>query len=198
MNETKKEKRTRFVLIGFFILVTMNAFIIRNENLPAQIGTHPPIALVMKQSVDRTDDPVVALYEFKNSEHVLAFYKIERNNNYKFKTLHAIKLKNAPDQLLPDSQGKGVWVHQKEKWRYFSDRLMPINRDLKYKELNNPYEATFKINKADSKVLINNNYTISLNKSSIPPLGIYSLSRDHSLWLIITNKHINIGLIETK
>lgn len=198
MNETKKEKRIRFVLVVFFILVTMYALIIRNEDLPAQTDSYPPLALVMKQSVDSTDDPVVALYEFKNSEHVLAFFKIERNNNYKFKTLHAIKLKSAPDQLLPDSHGKGVWLHLGEKWQYFSDRLMAENRDLGYKELKSPYEATFKINKADSKVLINNNYTISLNKGSMPPIGIYSLSKDNSIWLIITKEYINIGLIETK
>ncbi|MBY0124111.1 hypothetical protein [Bacillus sp. S/N-304-OC-R1] len=198
MNETKKEKSIRLILIVFFILVTMFAFIIRNHNQPVKSYKYQPIALVIKQSADGTDDPVVALYEFKNSEHVLAFFKVERNNNYKFKTLHAIKLKGAPDQLLPDRGEKGVWVHLGNKWQYFSERLEIKSRDTQFKKSKSPYEATFKIIEEASKVLINNNHTISLKNSSNPPTGIYSLSKDDSLWLIITKKNVGIGLVETK
>ncbi|KAB2338855.1 hypothetical protein F7731_04705 [Cytobacillus depressus] len=111
MNESMKEKRARFMLIGFFILVTIFAFSSRFDRKSIESDNHPPAALVLEPGIYRTDDPIVALYTYKNNEQILGVYKIESNNDYRFKAIRTVKLINAPYKLAPDKNEKGKKKH---------------------------------------------------------------------------------------
>lgn len=197
MNETRKEKFIRFMLIGFFMFVTVYAFFLRYDKQP-EIEDSDPIALVLKTSSSQTDDPIVALYENKNNDHILAVYKIERNNRYKFKTLHRIKLNNKLDQLFPDRFENGIWAHIDRKWIYLSESLKTVSRDPKYKGHDSQFKAAFVYNTDTSKILINNNQSINWDKGLGFPIEIHALTNDGLLWLVLTKAGISIGTVETK
>ncbi|MBS4191643.1 hypothetical protein KHA94_15745 [Bacillus sp. FJAT-49705] len=199
MNETTKEKFIRFVLIGFFILVTIFAFIYRYDRQSAQKEEpQQPLAIVLKPSVHATDDPIVALYENKNNEHILAIYKIDRMDRFKFRTLHAIKLKSAPTQLSPDRKESGIWALIDGKWLYFNSSLKEEKRHVQNRSLYSPYETQYEFDKSKSLIKINNNQSISLNAGTSHPVGLHSLSEDGLLWLVLTKTSIKIAAIETK
>lgn len=198
MNETKKEKLIRFVLIGFFILITIYAFFFRYDKQPEKIETHDPAAIVLKTGPDQNDDPIIALYEYKNNKHMLVVYKIERNNRYKFKTVHALELNNAPVLLSSDRIETGIWVHVNKKWIYYSEDLEIETRDTKYRNVDSPYKASFIFNKGTSKIVINENQSINWENSLGNPVEIHALTNDGLLWLVLTETGISIVTTETK
>lgn len=186
------------MLIGFFMFVIVYAFFLRYDKQPLETMVQDPIALVLKTSSVQTDAPIVALYENKNNEHILAIYKIERTNRYKFKTLHRIKLNDAPDQLFSDRFENGIWAHIDRKWTYFSKGLKTENRDHKFKRNHSQYKVSFVYNSDTSKILINNNQSINWDNRLGNPIEIHALTNDGLLWLVLTKTGISIGAVETQ
>ncbi|QED48953.1 hypothetical protein [Cytobacillus dafuensis] len=199
MNETSKERFIRFVLIGFFMLVTIFAFIYRYDTqLTQKEEQQQPLAIVLKPSVQATDDPIVALYENKNNEHILAIYQIDRSDRFKFRTLHAKKLKSAPTQLSPDRKEIGIWALIDGKWVYFNSSLKEEKRHVQNRSLYSPYETQYEFDKSKSLIKINDNQSISLDAGTSPSVGVHSLSEDGLLWLVLTNVSVKIATIETE
>ncbi|MBU8879746.1 hypothetical protein BGM26_12185 [Bacillus sp. FJAT-29790] len=195
MNETMKEKCVRFMLIGFFILITISAFLYRHENSRLKVEANHPLALVLQTSIHTKDHPVVALYEYKNSKHLLAVYEIERTNRFKFKTLQAAELGSAPDDMSLDLSGIGLWIHINGEWLYFTNSLKEVKRNQSQRKTS-PLETTFIYNEKKSVILINDKQSIPLMDGETPK-GIYSLSEDGLLWLVITRQGLKIATIET-
>jgi hypothetical protein len=197
MKESLKEKRIRFVLIGFFILLTSIGFLYRFEMSEKEDKHYSPLATVLKSSENGSDNPVIALYEYKNSKHILAAYEIERMNKYKFKTIHAIEMKEAPDQLVADQITKGVWAKTDGNWNYYSQNLQEENRTAEHRMPDSALESSFSFDQKKSKVYLNTNHSISLENGE-KPTGLFSLTSDGSVWLVLTERNIKIAAIDTK
>lgn len=198
MKESLKEKRIRFVLIGFFIFLVIGAFLYRYEIRETQeMDESPPLALIIKKSKDMNDNPIIALYEYKNSKHILAVYEIERKNRYKFNAKHVIELNEAPEQISPDRKDEGIWVKANNNWKYFSGNLQEVDRMLKNRTTDTSSKTPYSFDDKRAILTINSNHSIVLEEGE-KPTGIFSLSEDGSVWLVITERNIKIAAIDTK
>lgn len=197
MNETLKEKSLRFLLIGFFILITIVAFLYRQDKQSNKEFGGPPLVLVLQPSLQTVDNPVVGLYEYKNNQHVLGIYEIERANHYKFTAKHVIELDDAPEQLNPDKSRKGIWAQLNGEWSYFNASLQLEKRSSKMRNSNMQYEIPFTFNENESAIIINDTQSITLKDGEIPR-QLHSLSVNQLTWLIVTDNGVNIATIETR
>ncbi|WP_102274248.1 hypothetical protein [Cytobacillus massiliigabonensis] len=198
MKESLKEKRIRFVLIGFFIFLVIGAFLYRFELRETQDKDYsPPLALVLKKSADMNDNPVIALYEYKNGKHILAVYEIERTNRYKFNAMHVIELKEAPEQISPDRRDEGIWVKANKNWTYYSPNLHEEERELEHRIANSTSETSYSFDDKRAILTIDSKHSIVLEKGE-KPTGLFALSEDRSVWLVITERNIKIAAIDTK
>ncbi|TCJ04629.1 hypothetical protein [Cytobacillus praedii] len=201
MKESLKEKRIRLVLIGFFIFLVICGFLYRfeireNQDL-VKDKDHSPLALVLKKSEDINDNPVIVLYEYRNSKHIIATYEIERTNRYKFNTLHVIELKEAPEQISPDRTNEGIWVKANRKWTYYSQSLREEERTPKYRKTNSSSDSPYSFDDKTAILTINSDLSIVLEKGE-KPTGLFSLSYDGSVWLVVTKRNIKIAAIDPK
>lgn len=200
MNETIKEKRIRYLLITFFVLLTATAIFFRTNKVTTKQGDDNGIlAVVLKESAHAEENPVIAMYNKTSDGHILTMYEIERDNQYHFHAKSAATLKTAPSKLALDESGIGLWVKINEKWNYFNDDLQvvdnPSNNYIKSKGQSIP----FSIEKDDSNLNIvvdsgiHKNKTINLTDTK-EPQEIYSLTSDGTLWLIVFEDEINIAI----
>lgn len=197
MNETIKEKRVRFLLIGFFVLIILFAFLYRNEKQPKEVIPSTPLVLTLQQSKSVEDNPVVAMYEYKNTQHILAIYEIDRNDRYRFEAKYAIQLEEPPGQLAPDSSGKGIWVDFNGDWSYFSESLEKRNREIERKLGNSTFESLFNYDETKSMITIGSGQSINLENGE-KPIGLHSLAKDGSLWLVHTKTGIIMAMTDKK
>lgn len=198
MKESLKEKRIRFVLIGFFIFVVIGAFLYRYEIRETQeMDESPPLALILKESKDINDNPIIALYEYKNGKHILAVYEIERKNRYKFNAKHVIELNEAPEQISPDRAEEGIWVKANNKWKYFSSSLQEVDRVPKNRVTDTSSKTPYSFDDKKAILTINSNHSIVLEEGE-KPTGLFSLAEDRSIWLVLTERNIKIAAIDTK
>ncbi|KOP83753.1 hypothetical protein ACFFHH_11175 [Cytobacillus solani] len=197
MKESLKEKRIRFVLIGFFVFLVICGFLYRFEMRETRDNDYSPLALVLKKSADMNDNPNIVLYEYKNSKHILAAYEIERMNRYKFNTLHVIELEEAPEQISPDRTAEGIWVKANRKWTYYSQSLHEEDRPPENRITDSSSGTPYSYDDKKAILTINNNHSIVLEKGE-KPTGLLSLSYDGSVWLVITERNIKIAAIDTK
>ncbi|WP_144543613.1 hypothetical protein [Cytobacillus oceanisediminis] len=188
MNETRKEKRLRFFLILVFISIAAAGFYM--QLVPE---TNDPKVLVLRQSSDE-GSPRIAVYEYKNGEHLMAVYEVERTSPFKFKTFYASALSQAPEELAPDREGNGFWVKTGNGWSYFAGNLQQAKRDEGFRMASSPYQIECS---ANGQTLYIKNNTINL-PSGTKAKEIHSLSEDGLLWLILTEEDIKIAQIDTK
>jgi hypothetical protein len=188
MNETRIEKRLRFFKILVFISIAAAGF--HMQQVPE---TNGPIVLVLQQS-SNGGSPRVAVYEYKNGEHLLAVFEVERTRPFKFKTLYAAELSLAPEELAPDREGNGFWVKTGKGWRYFAGNLQQADRDEGFRMASSPYQIE---DSADGQTLHIKNNTINL-PSGTKAKEIHSLSEDGLLWLMLAEEDIKIVQIDTK
>lgn len=197
MKESLKERRVRFILIGFFMFLIVSAFLYRFDQQQVHVKQYPSMALVLELSNQARVNPVVALYEYKHNQHVLAIYEVERSNRFRFKARHAIELKDAPDRLLPDVTGEGIWANVRGDWIYFTQNLQEEKRDPGQRSSDSPFETRFQFDENESIININGKQSITMVIGE-KPTGLHSLSENGSLWLVITETDIKIAEIETK
>lgn len=189
MKETLKEKRIRFMLIGFFVLITVSAFFIRQEKV--QHEWHAPRAAVLHESIDEQDHAIVALYEYKEKQHVLGIYEMDRTNQYKFNAITVLSLDKSPDELRPDKKGMGVWVLAGDKWSYYTKQLELKKKALKAENVVDDKEP-FVFDQNNSAIILKSGQSIALSEKE-HPIEVHALSADSSLLLIVTDEGIKIA-----
>lgn len=194
VNETKKEKMLRYLLIVFFIMLVLFGFSFRQEQLPISESTHPPQAIVLHASIYEKENPVIVLYEHKNDQHTLGIYEINKDDHYKFTAKYAVKLSFPIEQLSLDISTNGFWAKSHEEWLYFNPSLQEEERNINTINKNNPYITPFIFRKDEATIVSNEKQSISLNKGETP-VELHALSNDQQLWLIVTEKNIKIATI---
>jgi hypothetical protein len=129
----------------------------------------------LEQSESTYEDPIVAIYNKKNKEPVLAIYKIEMANEHKFTAMQAVTLKGIPEKLKNDESNRGLWVYINKKWIYLDESLKVSNKDHSFKKENPLFEI--KLTTEVEKVLQENGIQ--------DPISIHSLTADQTLWLVV-------------
>ena len=197
VNETFKEKITRYVLIFMFICITIIALIYRQEKLAIRESSHPPHAIVLHNSIDENDNPVVLLYEHKNNQHTLGIYEIEKQNRYKFNSRNIVNLNYAVEQLSLDENENGFWANSNGKWQYFDMSLQKVKRDSDTLSNRNPYKVPFTFNKEGAAIKFNDTQSISLNNGEVPQ-ELHKLSEDGLSWLVLTDTGVKIATVKVE
>lgn len=176
MDETRKARQFRLILIFLCISVTVFAFLYRQSNeITVQNDTVTPLYLVLEQSESKKDNPKVAIYNKKNQEPVLALYEVELDNKHKFTALEAATLKGIPEKLSNDESNVGLWVYINGKWIYLDESLEVSNKDQSFKKENPLFEI--ELTAEMEKVL--------KEKGIQDPISIHSLTADQTLWLVV-------------
>jgi len=194
--ETRKEKVVRFLLIGFFIIIVILAFSYRQEKMQISGIPNSLQAIVLHASIAENDNPVVILYENKNKQNILGMYEVEKDNQFKFKTMHAMKLNFTVEKISSDIAESGFWVFNSEKWLYFNNNLQEERRSIKMMN-ESSYKTQFTFNKADAKIVVNENQFINIDEGETP-FELHSLSEEHQLWLVLTDKGVKIAKIDVE
>lgn len=193
--ETKKEKRLRYLLIMIFMSITAAAFFYKYYEPTKENAEYKPLAVVVQEG-STGKNPIVIMYEFRNDQHILAQFEIEKNNSYHFRTLEAAEVKDTVTQLVRDVE-KGVWVELSGKWQYFDQELLPQNRSTDYKE--NSTDISFEEidNGSEKWVELEGKRRIKVEREDTVS-QVLSLSTNQDLWLILTNNGVKISTIATK
>lgn len=201
MIETVKERRVRIVLIAFFLLIALAGLLYRQSR--STIYTNQPSpkpqATVVKQGDRYDQNPIVALYEERDKQNILALYEVEQNDSFRFRTLQVTTLNDIPEALAPDKEDKGVWVKLKGEWNYYNERLQKKERKETNK-VNHPHsKASFKTNLRDKQIELQvNSKRVAVLEQIDHPLAVYFLTEDQSLLLIVHQNGVKISIIETK
>lgn len=194
--ETKREKRLRYFLVAVFVSITIGALFYKYNGIDQAKRDDPvPLVIVIEGSSEK-DNPVVIMYDFREPKHILAQYEIERNHDYRFKTLHAVEIKQAVTDLEKD-RDEGVWVKISGKWHYFDQDLQPKKRSLEYKSSTKPIPYT-EVQTEDGKwIVLGDGERVKVEVNEIVR-QVLPLSIDQRLWLILTNHGVKISTIDTK
>lgn len=192
LDETKRERRLRFSLIIIIIALVIFVFFLRSNKIETNNEQQQtsPIVAVVQNSDEQNENPSVAVYEYKDGQHVLALYEIQRNNDFFFKTIAAAELKEPPEELIPDSEGKGVWIKISRKWHYFNHALEEEHRAEKTRET--VEETDFHTVKNENEMILtieNADYNLGPREKVI---SVFSLSANENLWLAVTDSELKI------
>lgn len=194
MNETRKQKSIRIIIIGISIIfVFLGLFLQQNkpENAKnAKDAKSEMKAVVVHQSEALNDPPLIVVYRKLSGEHRLILYKVERMDHNHFKAMKNIVIETEPDQLQADYSSHGVWVLLQNKWVYYNAQFEKEYRDEYYRDQSSNQSIPFQKNSAGDKVQIRwNNKQIEIPFSHNEMIReIYSLSADkHLLFLLYKN-----------
>lgn len=203
MNETKKEKRIRYLLIVFFVLFTISAFVYRMDKNSIKKVTEPHMmVVVLKESKSVEENPIIALYHKQFDDRILTYYEIERNNQFRFRAREAITLKSAPTEMARDQNGDGVWTKVNGKWVYFDQFLQKAKNNLENKTTSLGQPVSFQQEKEGSQLRLivdagdQSKKEISLTTGE-QPTALYSLSEDGTVWLVLFENEVKIATINT-
>lgn len=201
MIETVKERRVRIILIAFFLLIALAGLFYRQSR--STINTNQPSpkpqATVVKQGDRYDQNPIVALYEQRDRQNILALYEVEQNDSFRFRTLQATTLNDVPEALAPDKDHNGVWVKLKGEWTYYNERLQQKERK-ETSRVNHSYaKASFKTSLRNKRIELQvNSKRVAVLEQIDRPLAVYFLTEDQSLLLIVYRNGVKISIIETK
>lgn len=204
MNETIKEKRVRYLLIAFFILITISAIFFRTNKLVIEpIAEDYILALVLQKSNSSKENPLIALYQKNMDNHILTYYEIERNNEFYFRAKHAATLRKAPTELANDRSGVGVWAKIDHQWYYFNQSLQQTNNNRKKMNKTSGQSIAFQQKRDDDFVRLffetSNQKKMGLQLTSEKdPKELFALTNDHSLWLILFEDEVKIATTQAK
>lgn len=203
MDETIREKRIRYMLIVFFIVLTIFAFVFRmNKSQSNHVAEYQTIAVVLKESNHDGENPLIALYHKQFDEHILTYYEIERNNQFHFRARDAVTLRSAPSQMATDKSGLGVWLQIKNRWIYFNEYFKEENNNLENKMNSLGQSVSFQQTRKGSYLYLTvtsgNHVKTELKlQSSHEPTALYSLTKDGTIWLVLFKNDVKIATIRT-
>ncbi|WP_078379384.1 hypothetical protein [Sutcliffiella halmapala] len=195
--ESKKEKVLRFIIIGFIGLFTLYLFSIQyspnKENQHVEIpDTFKPLAVVIQEQDEKNEFPIITMVKEHEEKPLLATYKINLTNDYKFETIYAVELKSVPTAMEKDDHSSGVWLLMKGEWIHFNEELV-MEQDVE-KRANAGEEETFKLSieltETEQYLLkLSNESGIVIQKAFIEePISVLKLSSSDDLWLVLFQK----------
>lgn len=200
--ETIREKRIRYILIVFFVLLTAWAILSRTNKTfisEEKKDEQAKVVVLQQAQAHSTNNPQIAMYKKQNGSHVLTHYEIELQNQFHFKAKGATTLKSAPTELAADKSGVGFWGKIKNKWKYFNEELEITTNETENIADTLGQSHPFEMDDTAEKVFLTikagqyANKQITLENKQTP-LGLYPLAQDGTMWLILYEDDINIAI----
>ncbi len=192
VRETRKERRVRYLLLFICISFTIGALYYKYSK---QI-INPPLVTVLHRSLNKEDNPIIVLAKKQENNYILAEYEIQIEDNYLFQTKRAITLDGKPRMISLDKESKGVWVKIDGQWNYFTSDFELAIRSTKYRDRNTGELSNLTtIKEEDGRTIVQlGDKQLDVGEGRINQL--FSLSKDGSLWLVITEQEIIISTME--
>lgn len=191
VRETRKERRVRYLLLFICISFTIGALYYKYSK---QI-INPPLVTVLHQSLNKKDNPIIVLAKKQENNYILAEYEVQIEDNYLFQTRRAITLDGKPTMISLDQESKGVWVKIDGHWNYFTSDFELATRSTEYRDRNTGESSNLTTIKEDGRAIVQlGDKQLDVGESRINQL--FSLSKDGSIWLFITEQEIIISTIE--
>lgn len=193
VRETRKERRVRFVLLFICISFTIGALYYKYSNQREIIN--PPLVTVLHQSLDKEDNPIIVLAKKQENNYILAEYEVQLDDNYLFKTRKAVTLDGKPTMISLDKESVGVWLKIDGQWNYFTSELEQATRSREYRERKSVERFNLITIKEDGRTIVQlGDKQLDVGKRNINQL--FPLSKDGSLWLVITDQEIIISTLK--
>ncbi|MEI2666609.1 hypothetical protein [Rossellomorea sp. LJF3] len=191
MQESKREKFLRFLLIGICLLVVLGGFLYSSSSDKVE-EIKPSIHAEVLSRGDESRNPVIAVAKMLEEQPVLVIYEIDQKNQYYFKVLHSVSLHKPVKTLRVTKEHNGIWVQMEEKkWILFSEGLEVLQeRESDPSTVTSSGEA-FQIQKDTGLISISRgsrDVQLDLTDKSGEPKEIHSLSGDDSVWLVVFQK----------
>ncbi|MGR3765373.1 hypothetical protein [Rossellomorea sp. NS-SX7] len=187
MNETKREKYIRFLLIASCLSVVVIGYVYAAS--PGEVEQHkePLVSaqVLMKQNGEQ--NAVAAVTRMAGEQPVLVLYEIEKEDKHHFNVLHSTALKEQIEEMKILGDGEGLWAKiNKNEWILFSNDLEVLNQ-TEQPENGHSTRHSFRYEKSNHKANVaidQQEIVIQLTKET-KPLEIHPLSADDSLWLVV-------------
>jgi hypothetical protein len=193
VRETRKERRVRFLLIFICISFTIGSLYYKYSKQREIIN--PPLVTVLHQSLDKEDYPIIVLAKKQENKYILAEYEVRIDDNYLFKTRKAVTLDGKPTLISLDKESVGVWVEIDGRWKYFTSDFELATRSPEFRERNSVEQSNWiEIQENGHTMVQLGDKQLDVGESKINQL--FSLSKDGSLWLVITEKEIIISTMK--
>jgi hypothetical protein len=193
VRETRKERRVRFLLLFICISFTIGALYYKYSKQREIIS--PPLVTVLHQSLDKEDNPIIVLAKKQENNYILAEYEVQIDDNYLFKTRKAVTLDGKPTMISLDKESIGIWVKIEGKWNYFTSDFEVATRSTEYRERNSVEQSNLTTIKKDGRTIVQlGDKQLDVGEREIHQL--FPLSKDGSLWLVITDQEIIISTMK--
>lgn len=193
LRETRKERRVRFLLLFICISFTIGALYYKYSKQREIIS--PPLVTVLHQSLDKEDNPIIVLAKKQENNYILAEYEVQIDDNYLFKTRKAVTLDGKPTMISLDKESIGIWVEIEGKWNYFTSDFELATRSTVYRERNSVEQSNLTTIKKDGRTIVQlGDKQLDVGEREIYQL--FPLSKDGSLWLVITDQEIIISTMK--
>ncbi|MCA1057426.1 hypothetical protein LCL96_00665 [Rossellomorea aquimaris] len=194
MQESKREKRLRFLLIGLCLLVVLGGFLYSSNSSKKVDGKTSSIQAEVLSKGSETENPVIAVAKMVEEQPVLVIYELDRNNQFFFKVLHSVSLQNTVKTMSIAKEHNGIWVQLEEKnWVLFSESLEvlqeredgPSSVTTSRHPFNIEEDGFIGIPRDEGESL-----RLNLSNRSGKPNDIHSLSVDDSIWMVVFQKDL--------
>ncbi|WP_201715889.1 hypothetical protein [Rossellomorea arthrocnemi] len=195
MQESKREKFLRYLLIGLCLLVVLGGYLYSSSSSGKGDGIEPSIHAEVLSRGDGNHNPVIAVAKVVEKQPVLVIYELDRNNQYYFKVLHSVSLHNPVKSLGITKEHNGIWVQlEKKKWIFFSDSLETLREKDSEPASITSSRRSFHIQENTGFISIPEDDAksdrLDLSERKEKPKEIHSLSEDDSLWLVVFEKDL--------
>jgi hypothetical protein len=187
LEESKRDKYIRFILISLCLLVVIIGFVYSGSprEIERKRDAHVSAQVLKKQAGG--EDAVIVVSRMDDDQTVLVIYKIEKDNGYHFKVLHSLEMKEYIEEIKVQSDGAGLWAKvKKDQWFLFSNRLEVLDQ-TEHPGSAHSTRQTFHYDENTQRASLKekpDKIEIKLPKET-EPLEIHPLSDDDSLWLVV-------------
>ncbi|KPL59175.1 hypothetical protein [Rossellomorea vietnamensis] len=193
MQESKRDKLLRYLLIGICLLVVLRGFLYSSTSEKAG-EMKPAIHAEVLSRGDEHHNPVIAVAKMVEEQPVLVIYEIDQKNQYYFKVLHSVSLHNPVKMLGVTKEQNGIWVQLEEKkWILFSESLEVLQERDSAPDSVISSRQSFHIQEDTGFISIPQgavDVQLDLTDKSGEPKEIHSLSGDDSVWLVVFQKEM--------
>jgi hypothetical protein len=192
LEESKRDKYIRFLLISLCLLVVIIGFVYSGSSREAEQKRDSHVTAQVLKKQDAGGNAVIVVSRMAGNQTVLVIYEIEKDDGYRFNVLHSVEMKEYVEEIRVRSDGAGLWAKvKKDQWFLFSDRLEMLNQT----EQPGPAQSTLQTFHYDEDT-----YRVSLAKKpnkieiqlpkDLKPMEIHPLSADDSLWLVVNEDEL--------
>lgn len=187
----QKSNFVRLFFIFLFVTITVFAVFTRQETmndkqkLPIQL-------IVLKQSSNMNDHPLVAMYQYFNHKHVLAIYEVLQNDKYKFRAINSVEIDKTPTLLTNDKFSHGIWVKLGNNWEYFDENLLRKSRDTSYISSLPKYSTESQFDEQNHTISIPHGKQFLTFKENERPIKIFQLDENNQYFLVLYRNDVKV------